>query len=82
MINGLYTPDEIWEMGRTEEGRRKFARYIWSARSAMAAQRVMEILDIIPDAQTQQILCDAIWDTVFRRDTFEIMDWIKASHGV
>lgn len=74
----LLTPTEIFRLTETEKGRREVAEYIWRARTAMAAQHVMETLGVVPDSETQEAVCLAIWDTIFRRDIFQVMDWCKA----
>ena len=73
----LLTPQQIFAMSETETGRRQVAEYIWRARTAMSAQRVMETLGIVPDAKTQQMICEVIWDTIFRVDIFKIMDYCR-----
>jgi hypothetical protein len=80
MIGGngkLLTPQEIFKLSETETGRRQVAEYIWRARTAMSAQKVMELLGVVPDPATQQAVCEAIWQTIFRVDIFAIMDYCQ-----
>jgi hypothetical protein len=74
----LLTPAEIMRLARTESGRRKVADYIWQARTAAAAQGVMEALGVIPTPEIQQKVCDIIWGTLFRVSIFDIMDYAKS----
>jgi len=71
------SPEEIWKLAETVEGRREIATYIWRARTAASAQRVMETLGVVPDAATQQMVCEVIWDTIFRTSIFDIMAYCE-----
>jgi hypothetical protein len=73
----ILTPQKIFELAKTKEGRHQVAEYIWRARTAMAAQKVMETLGVIPDATTQHKVCEDIWQTIFRVDIFKIMDYAQ-----
>lgn len=73
----LLSPQEILRLSETEAGRRQVAEYIWRARTAMSAQRVMEALGVVPDALTQQQVCEIIWETIFRVSIFSIMDYCQ-----
>jgi len=73
----LLTPQEMLELGKTEKGRRELAQYIWRARTAYAAQHVMESLGVVPSPDKQQEVCEIIWDRIFRCDIFQVMDYAK-----
>lgn len=73
----LLTPTEMLELGKTEQGRRQLAEYIWQARTAYAAQHVMEALGVVPSVEKQQEVCEIIWDRIFRCNIFEVMDYAR-----
>ena len=77
-MEDILDPAEMLALAETERGRRELARYIWKARTAYAAQYVMEALNLTPDAQTQQLVCDIIWDKCFACDVFEVLDHAKS----
>ena len=60
----LLSPAQIWEMSRTEEGRKAIGEYILRARTAYAAQCVMERLGVTPDAETQRGVCEDIYNSI------------------
>lgn len=74
----LMTKAEMLEKAKTETGRREIAEYIFRARTAYATQAVLERLNTIPDAETQQACCQIIYDTLFRVSVFDIMDYCKS----
>lgn len=72
------TRDEILELSKTEKGRKVIFDYIVRARSAMAAQRVMERLDVVPDEQTQQDICLIIFHTCFSVPIESVMEYVQS----
>lgn len=78
MKHDTIEPAEMLALAETEPGRRELARYIWKARTAYAAQYVMDALGLVPDAPTQQLVCDIIWNKCFACDVFEVLDHAKS----
>jgi hypothetical protein len=74
MKHDILEPAEMLALAETKEGRRELARYIWKARSAYAAQYVMEALEIVPEPRVQELVCQVIWDKCFACDVFEVLD--------
>ena len=74
----LITPDLMWAKMETEAGRREIAEYIWRARTAMAAQRVCEVVfDNAPDEATQTAVCETIWECIFSVSIFVVLDYAR-----
>jgi len=75
--NQLLTPDEMMELQETEEGREFLKVYIIQARSAMAAMRVMDLLEVVPPSAVQQEICNIIFTTLWRVDLDVVMRWLR-----
>lgn len=69
---------EILELAKTEDGKKQIFTYITRARSAYAAQRVMERLQVIPDESTQMDVCLIIFQTCFRVPIEDVMEYIES----
>ena len=63
----LLGPNEIWELAKTDKGRKQIGEYILQARVAYAAQCVMERLGVTPDLETQQGVCEDIYNSISPR---------------
>ena len=78
MSYDILEPAEMLALADTEPGRRELARYIWKARTAYAAQYVMEVLGVVPSPENQKLVCDIIWNKCFACDVFEVLDHAKS----
>jgi cytochrome P450 len=73
----LYTAAEMHELSKTREGRRLLTAYFTSARVAHAMQRIFEMLDVVPDAATQQRCCQYMYDAMLRVPIDDVLEWCQ-----
>ena len=64
------------ELAETPGGKKQLGVYIMRARVAYGAQSVMELLGVVPDAKTQQAVCETFYNVIFRVDIDDVMAWI------
>ena len=74
----LLTNSEILSLAETEQGRKQLTNYIYRARVAYATQSIFEKLGITPEAETQQEVCQTIYNVLFNVSVFEIMNYCRS----
>lgn len=72
------TRENILRLSETPKGRKQLFEWLTRARSAFAAQRVMERLGVTPDEQTQQDVCLAIHETCFHVPVDLVLEYIQS----
>lgn len=74
----LLTKAQILQLAETDEGKKQIFEMIIRARTAMATQRVLERLDLVPDEQTQQDVCLIIFHTCFSIPIEQVMEYVDS----
>ena len=77
MDKDILTPEEMIELGRSEEGRRFLKQYIIKARVAFSMQLVFDILKVVPPPEIQEVCCDAVYSALQRVDVAVVMAWLQ-----
>lgn len=54
------TQDQVLELSKTEAGKAQVKRYLHRARLAYTVQCVLESLNIVPDPDQQQLVCEVL----------------------
>jgi hypothetical protein len=73
----IITPEEMIELGKSEQGRAFLKQYIIKARVAFSMQLVFGILDVIPEPEVQEACCDAVFAALQRVDIAVVMNWLQ-----
>ncbi len=72
------TKEEIIKLSQTEQGKKEIFQYISRARSASAAQQVMERLGVVPTEDVQMDICLIIYETCYRIPVEHIMEYVDS----
>jgi hypothetical protein len=73
----LITPEEMLEMAKTEEGKKKLFDYILKGRIAMGMMNVFRNLEIVPEMEKQFAACEIIYECLTRVPIGEVMEFAK-----
>ena len=73
----IFTPDEIKKLLETKDGQKIFKAYVLRARVAFGVQAILETLGVVPDYDTQQEICERLYDCLFRVDIDTIIQYTQ-----
>jgi hypothetical protein len=76
-LEDIITPEEMLELGQSEQGQAFLKQYIIKARVAFSMQLVFGILDIVPPPDVQEACCNAVFSALQRVDIAVVMNWLQ-----